>query len=61
MLWEHLHWFVFACVLISVLTSFATFSFSKEDIVAIIFGLIGLLAACSLAIGTEAAKRSAKK
>lgn len=54
---RNIHWLLFICVLINMVISLTTFTKSKEDIIAIIFGIIGLFGVSYLAFYVESEKR----
>jgi uncharacterized membrane protein YfcA len=56
-LFRNIHWLLIIFVLINVIIGFTTFTYSKPDIIAIIFGIIGLLGVSYLAFHMEARKR----
>ncbi len=56
-LFRNIHWLLIIFVLINVIIGFTTFTYSKPDIIAIIFGIIGLLGISYLAFHIEARKR----
>lgn len=57
---SNLHWLILMIIGISFLTSFISLPDSKPDIIALIFGGIGLLAFGFLAFETEKRKRNRK-
>ncbi len=54
---RNIHWLLIIFVLINLILGFTTFTYSKPDIIAIIFGIIGLLGVSYLAFHIEAQKR----
>ena len=54
---RNIHWLLVIFVFINVIIGFTTFTYSKPDIIAIIFGIIRLLGVSYLAFQTEARNR----
>ena len=58
---RNIHWLLTIFVIINVIIGFTTFTYSKPDIIAIIFGIIGLLGVSYLAFYIEVQKRRKQK
>ena len=56
-----MHWLLFIFVVINLIIGFINFTYSKQDIIAIIFGIVGLLGVNYLAFHMEAQKRREKE
>ena len=56
-----MHWLLFIFVVINLIIGFINFTYSKQDIIAIIFGIVGLLGVTYLAFHMEAQKRREKR
>ena len=54
---KYIHWILFIFLVVKLIFDFTSFTFSKQDIVALIFGIVGLLGATYLAYHIETQKR----
>jgi len=58
---NNIHWLLFIFVGINLIVGFINFTYSKQDFIAIIFGVVGLLGISYLVIHIEAQKRRRSK
>ena len=58
---KNIHWVLFIFVVINLISGFINFTYSKEDFIAIIFGIVGLLGITYLVIHMESQKRREKE
>ncbi len=54
---RNVHWILFIFVMINLIIGFTNFTYSKQAIIAMIFGVVGLLGVIYLAFHIEAQKR----
>ena len=58
---NHIHWILLIFVVMNLITGFTNFTYSKQDIIAILFGIVGLLGVTYLAFHIEVQKRREKE
>ncbi|MDP4103477.1 MAG: hypothetical protein Q8935_00875 [Bacillota bacterium] len=58
---NNIHWILLIFVVINLIISFTNYTYSKQDIIAIFFGIAGLLGVTYLAFHIEAQKRRKKE
>ena len=58
---EYIHWLLLIFVVINLMIGFINFTYSKPDIIAMIFGIVGLLGVTYLAFHIEDQKRRKKE
>jgi hypothetical protein len=58
---RNIHWLLIIFVVINLMIGSTTFTYSKSDIIAIVFGIIGLLGVSYLAFHIEVQKRRKQK
>ena len=54
---KNIHWLLFIFVVINLIIGFTNFTYSKQDIIAMVFGIVGLLGVTYLAFYIKAQKR----
>jgi len=58
---KNMHWILFIFVVINLIIGFTNFTYSKQDIIATFFGIVGLLGVTYLAFHIEAQKKREKE
>ncbi|SDN64461.1 hypothetical protein SAMN05518871_106221 [Psychrobacillus sp. OK028] len=58
---KNIHWLLLIFVIINLIIGFSNFTYSKQDLIAIIFGIVGLLGVTYLVIHIESKKRRGKE
>ena len=58
---NNIHWILLIFVVMNLFFGFTDFTYSKQDIIAIFFGIVGLLAVTYLAFHIEIQKRRKKE
>ena len=58
---NNIHWILLIFIVMNLISSFTNFTYSKQDIIAIFFGIVGLLAVTYLTFHIEAQKRREKE
>jgi hypothetical protein len=58
---NNIHWILLIFVVMNLVFGFTNFTYSKQDIIAIFFGIVGLLAVTYLAFHIEIQKRRKKE
>ena len=58
---KNIHWLLIIFVVINLITGFTNFTYSKQDIIAIFFGIVGLLGVTYLSFRIEFKKEEKKK
>jgi membrane associated rhomboid family serine protease len=58
---NNIHWILLIFVVMNLIIGFTNFIYSKQDIIAIFFGIVGLLGVTYLAFRIEAQKRREKE
>jgi cell division protein FtsW (lipid II flippase) len=58
---KNIHWLLIIFVMINLIIGFTNFTYLKQDIIAIFFGMVGLLGVTYLAFHIEVQKRREKE
>ncbi|WP_342430114.1 hypothetical protein [Neobacillus sp. FSL H8-0543] len=58
---KNIHWLLIIFVVINLIIGFTNFTYSKKDIIAIFFGMVGLIGVTYLAFHIEVQKRREKE
>ena len=58
---RNIHWLLIIFVVINLITGFINFTYSKQDIIAMFFGIVGLLGVTYLSFRIEVQKRREKE
>ena len=58
---KNIHWVLFIFVVINLIIGFINFTYSKQDFIAIVFEIVGLLGITYLVIHMESQKRREKE
>ena len=58
---KNIHWLLIIFVVINLITGFTNFTYSKQDIIAMFFGIVGLLGVTYLSFRIEVQKRREKE
>lgn len=58
---KNIHWLLIIFVVINLIIGFTNLTYSNQDIIAIFFGIVGLLGVIYLAFRIEVQKRSEKE
>ena len=58
---NNIHWILLIFVVMNLIIGFTNFTYSKQDIIAIFFGIVGLFGVTYLAFHIESQKRREKE
>lgn len=58
---KNLHWLLFILVVINLISGVVNFTYSKQDLIAMVLGIVGLLGVAYLVIYIESQKRKKKE
>ena len=58
---KNIHWLLFIFVVINLIIGFTNFTYSKQDIIAIVFGMAGLFGVTYLTFSIKAQKKGTRR